>query len=47
MFAGAEHRLGAPVEVGCVEAALNPALALVHLSAYLGIHSKFLVRYGC
>src|SRR5205085_1571620 len=43
---GGEHRPFASVQVAFVEAALDPALALPQLLAYLGIHSKSLSCWG-
>ena len=40
--AGGEHGLVAAAQVGLVEAAFDPALAVGQLPAYLGVHSKSL-----
>ncbi len=40
---GGEHRLLAAIDIGFVESPLDAALAIVQLSAYLGVHSKSLL----
>jgi hypothetical protein len=45
-IAGGEHRPLAALDVALVEAALDSALALPQLSAYLTVHSKSLVWCG-
>ena len=44
--AGGEHRLAAAAQVGLVEAALDAALAVGQLLAYLSFHSKSLLVTG-